>query len=372
MAETLFDLSFDSESELNENNSRLLANQRGGKTLGTPPDGSDSALNIKLGNGEYRSEIGLRAYRDSAIEEGGHYTAEWKMYLPDDFSQGAEGWGTIVQQWGANLNGNTTKLENPGQSYISIGNDLELTFRPTVYEGQENGKYLLGHKTYSLGKIEKNKWINFKQEFIPAADGTGLMKLWKDGELVANYQGPNLPPKDGYDNLGIWKVGAYTQRNNNGTRSLWYDDLTIRDVKGEVQTAIAPVPSNNDATSTPSSNASFDGVDISGMPLKMWNRAEGSTVSRSFEIGNLNSLQNPKLEISAFDIDERSEVELKINDRVVSLPDGIIQRDGGTLNDAVDIDKNILVEGRNEIAFEFASNLNNSTNGFAIEKLTLA
>lgn len=335
------------------------------------------------------------------------YTAEWKMFVPEDYSSQEEedgGWGTIVQQWGTKLNENVTKVENPGKAYMIIDHDESFHFRPTVYAGQENGKFLLTHANYDLGKVEFNKWISFKQEIVPSSDGNGLIRLWKDGELVAEHSGPNIVPEAGNDNvLGTWKVGAYTKRENNGTRSLWFDDIKIEELDAEETVSVTPdsnsEESGGEVSVTPDSNSeesegevfgttdsnfgeseeevpttsdfNAKALDISGMPIEIWRQPEGTQVTQSFEIEDINSWNAPRLNISAFDLDDVEEAKLYLNDTEIPLPEEIIRRDGGTLSDSIDIDRSLLAEGNNTIACEFASNLNNSTEGFAIKELSL-
>jgi hypothetical protein len=54
------------------------------------------------------------------------------------------------------------------------------------------------------------------------------------------------------------------------------------------------------------------------------------------------------------------------------LAEGIIERDGGSLTDSINIEPNILTFGNNKITWEFASDLNNSTKGFAVEKISIS
>jgi hypothetical protein len=83
----------------------------------------------------------------------------------------------------------------------------------------------------SLGKAQKDQWTEFVLHVIHSGTDHGLIQVWKNGEKLITYQGPN-----NYDHmrLPVWKIGIYKAIwNNNETpsskRVVFFDDIKVGD-----------------------------------------------------------------------------------------------------------------------------------------------
>lgn len=68
-----------------------------------------------------------------------------------------------------------------------------------------------GSKTffdYYIGYAEKNKWFDIKMYIESSTNSDGYIKVWLNGNLVAEHTGKNLRSKN---NDGYVKLGMYTE-----------------------------------------------------------------------------------------------------------------------------------------------------------------
>ncbi|GGF44764.1 polysaccharide lyase [Echinicola rosea] len=75
-------------------------------------------------------------------------------------------------------------------------------------------------ETINLGPIIKNKWTEFAFRIHHSSGDEGSVEIWRDGNKVLNYKGPNM-----YKGMGMphWKVGIY--------KSIWNKKKTDTDVR---------------------------------------------------------------------------------------------------------------------------------------------
>lgn len=112
--------------------------------------------------------------------------------------------------------------------------------------------------------------------------------------------------------------------------------------------------------------------DFNNLPLDFMGKSVGTKLSTNFTVNDLQQVSDPVLKITAFDIDAEEEAKMYINEQLVGLPSGIIQKNGGSLTDSAMLDFDLLTQGTNTLTFEFASNLNGSTRGYEIEDLAIS
>ncbi|AWW32521.1 hypothetical protein DN752_21520 [Echinicola strongylocentroti] len=75
-------------------------------------------------------------------------------------------------------------------------------------------------ETINLGPIIKDEWTEFAFHVQHSSDSDGSVEVWRDGNKILNYKGPNL-----YKGRGLphWKVGIY--------KSIWNYTKTDSDIR---------------------------------------------------------------------------------------------------------------------------------------------
>jgi len=100
----------------------------------------------------------------------------------------------IITQW------HQGNLGTPS-SCIRIIND-RLIFRVGNVQPKGNAK-LLEH--YELGRLPKDRWIEFVFHFVHSFGNDGITEVWMDGEKVVDRKGGNMYNGE----LPRWKIGIY-------------------------------------------------------------------------------------------------------------------------------------------------------------------
>ncbi|QDH80085.1 hypothetical protein FKX85_14005 [Echinicola soli] len=83
----------------------------------------------------------------------------------------------------------------------------------------------------NLGPIIKDKWTEFAFRVHHSSGSDGSVEIWRDGNKVLNYNGPNL-----YKGIGLphWKVGIYKSiwnytKTDTDVRTLYMDNIRYGD-----------------------------------------------------------------------------------------------------------------------------------------------
>lgn len=83
-------------------------------------------------------------------------------------------------------------------------------------------------------RLTLRTWVHWKVRLTPSQTKHGLVKVWRDGRLVAQRHGRN---KDRNDQCGqpdepivFFKLGTYKEYDNTGTQVVLYDHVEIRRV----------------------------------------------------------------------------------------------------------------------------------------------
>jgi hypothetical protein len=142
-------------------------------------------------------------------------TERWygfNMYLKDWVEDNA---GEHVFQWHPdNLTGSATMaLWTSGGRYVFATNNTGGTS---------------GNIYTDLGPIVGDQWVAWVIHIKWANDNSGLLQLWKNGELMINKINVSTAPERGaYFKLGIDKFGWGTQASSTTQRILYFDDVKI-------------------------------------------------------------------------------------------------------------------------------------------------
>ncbi len=99
----------------------------------------------------------------------------------------------IISQWHNCCGTPTLSLRNVnGRLNLRVGHDRKL-----------KGRYW---QNFDFGPVKKDNWMRYVFHIIHSDGPDGLVEVWRDGEKLVSYQGPNM--EKGND-LPRWKVGIY-------------------------------------------------------------------------------------------------------------------------------------------------------------------
>jgi hypothetical protein len=140
------------------------------------------------------------------------------IYFPKDEFNNTDSSDEVISQW--HQGGKAT----PSLCIRTKNNRLRLRINPKA-----NGK-----KVIEMGAIEKNAWQYYVIHVIHSAGADGLVEIWRNGELKANYKGANMYDlKSGDFHIPNWKLGIYKSAWNGSytskaqKRVLYLDDIKV-------------------------------------------------------------------------------------------------------------------------------------------------
>lgn len=197
-----------------------------------PSEAGDRALRIELSkddptvNSSKRAEIKLRP-----VAANSEYTYRFSIFLPDSFI--ADPNRELVAQW-------------HGLPDFSLGEDWRT---PPLALNTVNGQWQIvrrwdanavtpkrnipGQQSIYLGEYSTGTWTDwlFQVKWSHTADG--ILKIWKDSELVVEENGPNTyNDRTGpYFKAGIYKPGwkHRPERSVVDERVVFFDDINVVD-----------------------------------------------------------------------------------------------------------------------------------------------
>ncbi|GAB4170951.1 MAG: hypothetical protein Fur0032_10020 [Terrimicrobiaceae bacterium] len=128
-----------------------------------------------------------------------------------------------------------------------VGERLMIEVRSDVGDLSEPGKWGIGGTVASEliyeGQIERGKWITWVFNVRMDFSGGGFVRVWRDGEQVADYDGPvgmnNAPVKS--LRIGLYKK-FYKDLPPDAEQVVWFDAFTIGDERASYET-VNPNPS---------------------------------------------------------------------------------------------------------------------------------
>jgi hypothetical protein len=77
---------------------------------------------------------------------------------------------------------------------------------------------VMGKIWLNLGRIEKDVWRSYVFHVVHSSTATGLVQIWRDGQVILNRQGQNMYPVGSTYKMPNWKLGIY--------KSGWNDSET--------------------------------------------------------------------------------------------------------------------------------------------------
>ncbi|MFI1302034.1 polysaccharide lyase [Streptomyces sioyaensis] len=167
-------------------------------------DGSHALqMTVPHALGSFRSEIA-----HPGVPMGSEYWYGFSIYLPPNWQVDSQ--SNILAQWHGRIGKDTpkTKGDGTGQPPVALavsGGEWQMKMHwnseGPKFEGPGSGT-----RTFKLGSIKTGAWVDFVMHAKWSHGSDGLVQLWKGGQQVVNYTGP-----DEYNNKQgpYFKIGIY-------------------------------------------------------------------------------------------------------------------------------------------------------------------
>lgn len=158
------------------------------------------------------------------------YWYGFSIYLPNNFKVNDQ--TEILQQFFAPPDESIGEswVRNPPFSLRTNGTRWAVTVRADSDRLTKKNDYDVD-KTWDLGPWEDGKWTDWVYYIKWSYEDDGIIRIWRDGQLVLDYQGPNTYN----DEMGpYWKMGIYEWYWRTGptavtSRTVYFDELRIGD-----------------------------------------------------------------------------------------------------------------------------------------------
>ncbi len=131
--------------------------------------------------------------------------------------------------------------------------------------GQEDG-----NKTYDLGPVEKDKWLDFVYHINWSYGSDGVVEVWKNGQKVVDHRGPNSYNDPGvpYFKFGIYKTNFIDGSISN--RIAYIDEVRVGN-ENATYNDVAPTASSSTSAPAPTSPTTTTSPTTSGSIVKLIN-----------------------------------------------------------------------------------------------------
>lgn len=165
----------------------------------------------------------------------------FSIYLPNDWKTDPA--GEVVTQWHSRPDkhlGENYGLGGPPLSLMIDGNEMYVQSRwdPSPVTTKQS-KTREDAKLWR-GSYEKGEWMDWVVQVDWSHQSDGLLRMWKDGELVVDRKGPNTyNDKVGpYFKTGIYKYSwkRSPEKSNTSSRVLYVDNVRVADGSGSFAT----------------------------------------------------------------------------------------------------------------------------------------
>ncbi|SHN04112.1 protein of unknown function [Salegentibacter salegens] len=171
--------------------------------------------------GGYRSE--MAQVTSTTLEEGWY---GFSQYFPDSYISDAT--EEVVGQWHDQPDIGETTARSPSNAIIT-GNDRirwMIRWDSTRIKQDNNSE---GLHYIDLGKIPKNKWIDWVVHIKYSHTNTGILEVWMDGVKVIDRQ--NMPNSYNDEKYPYFKFGVYKWKWGTAAtqRVIYYDEVRIGD-----------------------------------------------------------------------------------------------------------------------------------------------
>jgi len=186
------------------------------------------ALKSVMNNKDKRAEV-TNKYNRGAI--GGENWYGWSVYFPADFP--TDGRFDIISQfhdfhkgkpsWGEDGKAPTCIIHRDGRL------QLDLKYQPAPQSTERH--------SFALGNFTPGAWHDFVVHVSWTHEADGFFKLWLNGELMVDYEGPtymDYPKQKG----PYFKIGNYKGAGNwpgTAPRVLYFDEFRMGDAEASFE-----------------------------------------------------------------------------------------------------------------------------------------
>lgn len=161
---------------------------------------------------------------------GQTYWYGFSIYIPDAT---VNNYSEIVNQFHALPDKDLGEDWRNPPFYLGLNGDRwQIMIRADADAVTGKGGYDV-NRAWDLGQWQAGRWTDWVYQIKWSYEADGLVRVWKDGELVLDYRGPNTFN----DRTGpYWKIGIYEWAWRSGPtavsrRTLYYDEIRIGNVK---------------------------------------------------------------------------------------------------------------------------------------------
>lgn len=176
-----------------------------------------------------RAEVGFR----DELREGWY---SYSVYFPTSgFSRDSN--PEAITQWhqeGGGSPPNAVQVENDRIYFRSINRSDTKDNSNKVYTN------------YSLGNVERGKWVEFVFHIVHSPNSDGLIEIWKNKTKLHTIKGPNM--RRSYPlptlKLGIYKWTWKTKRTDTDKRIVYFDNVKVGNEKASLTDFISGVISD--------------------------------------------------------------------------------------------------------------------------------
>ncbi|MEM8531970.1 MAG: heparin lyase I family protein [Chloroflexota bacterium] len=192
-------------------------------------------------------------------------------YVPSDY--GIDPTFEIVSQWHSRPDDCNDPCDwgSPPMHISITGNQWKGQFRYD-YDGkfENNTPDGIIELETELGSVARDQWTDFVFQVRWSQSDAGFLKIWKNGTLAYDYQGPIGFNRSGghHMKVGIYKPPYKYDRDSTTTdkRVLWIDSVRIGDETASYEDV---APGNNDAAPAQGLRyALYENDTLSGTPIK--------------------------------------------------------------------------------------------------------
>ncbi len=197
------------------------ANPGSATAVTAPAGGSGMAMKFSMNrtdnfsnvvNGKPRAE--LARVPNQYMYAGNDYILDFKTYLPSNYQ--------------FDSNGNR-------EGFMQIHQSQAIGTSPLFLLGLDGNRYFnFAEPPYQSQRFDfwgdasndRGKWINWSLRYKASTGNDGILALYKNGQLVSTFNGPNSYSGDG----GYMKIGLYKWFWNNtsvSNRTIYHDDIVI-------------------------------------------------------------------------------------------------------------------------------------------------
>ena len=168
------------------------------------------------------------------IDEGDEIWYTYAQKLNAGFSMYIQAGGGDIIKWAALEPATQAPDSSRPRQYISPGAYYsgsqtgaflrDHRFTAEGYSGERIGELTEGYLGNGDGLIERDVWTQWEMYVkVSTNENVGLIRMWKDGVLVAEYN-RRTKPHDGFNH---WRVGKYWNAGIPSGNTIWFDNIAV-------------------------------------------------------------------------------------------------------------------------------------------------